>query len=70
MAKSLGDKIPNMRDDLIRRKDDGQSFFGRHWDAWTTGSNWAIDSDYKNKQSADPFKYDPMDTLGISRWIN
>lgn len=66
MAKSFGDEIPNMRDDLISRKNDGQGFWGRHWDAWTTGNNWKVDSDYSNKQNSDPFNYNPMATLGLS----
>lgn len=42
VAKSFGDEIPFMRDDLIRRKNNGEGFWARHWNAWKTGNNWKV----------------------------
>lgn len=42
VAKSFGDEIPFMRDDLIRRKNNGEGFWSRHWNAWKTGNNWKV----------------------------
>ena len=40
VATHLGDELPKMRDDLIRRKNNGEGFVERHIKAWSTGDNW------------------------------
>ena len=40
VATHLGDELPKMRDDLIRRKNNGEGFMERHWNAWSTLDNW------------------------------
>lgn len=49
VAIATGDEIPSMRDDLIARKNSGEDFLTRHFNAWTTPTNWIIDpyNDYK-----------------------
>lgn len=54
VATSFGDEIPNMRDDLINRKNSGEGFFERHFKAWTTGSNWEVDENNDAKEEANP----------------
>ncbi|RYG49243.1 hypothetical protein EON67_06845 [archaeon] len=43
IATHCGDEMPNMRDDLIRRKADGQGLMHRHVAAWLTLRNWQLD---------------------------
>ncbi len=43
VARGLGDEIPRMRDDLIRRKNNGEGTIKRHLNAWTTLDNWKVD---------------------------
>lgn len=45
VATHLGDEFPRMRDDLIRRKKDGEGFVERHWNAWSELRNWNWHSD-------------------------
>lgn len=40
IATKIGDEFPTMRDDLIRRKHNGEGILTRHYNAWTTWSNW------------------------------
>ena len=40
VATHLGDEFPKMRDELIRRKKNGENILARHWYAWTTLDNW------------------------------
>ena len=49
VATHLGDEFPRMRDDLIRRKNNGEGIVQRHVVAWTTISNWEMynDDDYE-----------------------
>lgn len=35
-----------MRDDLIERKNNGEGFLERHWNAWTTLDNWDWKDEY------------------------
>ena len=56
VATSLGDEIPNMRDDLVRRKNEGEGVVGRHIGAWTTGKNWKVDKDNDKKEAENPAK--------------
>lgn len=50
VATAFGDEIPNMRDDLIRRKDNGEGFFERHFNAWRNLTNWEVDPDNNEKE--------------------
>lgn len=43
-----------MRDDLIRRKNNGEGAIERHLKAWTTGKNWEVDPNNDEKEKADP----------------
>ena len=45
VATHLGDELPNMRDDLIDRKRNGENIVERHWHAWTTLENWEWQND-------------------------
>ena len=54
VATAFGDEIPNMRDDLIRRKNNGEGFLERHGKAWTDTDNWKVDWDNDKKEGADP----------------
>lgn len=54
VAKSLGDEIPKMRDDLIRRKNNGEGPIERHLKAWTTRENWEVDQNNDAKEAANP----------------
>jgi hypothetical protein len=45
-----------MRDDLIRRKNNGEGAIERHWNSWTTWNNWQVDRDNDRKETADPYK--------------
>lgn len=40
VATHLGDEFPNMRDDLIKRKNNGEGFVERHKNAWKNRRNW------------------------------
>lgn len=40
---ALGDELPFMRDDLIRRKNNGEGFWLSHLRAWLTFRNWKYD---------------------------
>ena len=40
VAHLVGDRIPQMRDELITRKLAGQGFLYRHLRAWTKPTNW------------------------------
>ena len=42
VAKSFGDELPDMRDDLIRRKNNSEGIIRRHWNAWRTLDNWKV----------------------------
>jgi hypothetical protein len=54
VATSFGDEIPNMRDDLIRRKKNGEGSIKRHWNAWRTLDNWKVDPDNDEKELNNP----------------
>lgn len=41
--KAFGDELPKMRNDLIRRKINGEGFLERHWNALTDKNNWEVD---------------------------
>ena len=49
VATHLGDELPKMRDDLIRRKRDDENILVRHWYAWTTLENWDWHDNDKQK---------------------
>ena len=53
VAHNWGDEIPRMRDDLIRRKEEGEGMVQRHLNAWTTLDNWKVDSDNDRKEDED-----------------
>ena len=40
VATHFGDELRRMRDDLIERKNKGEGIIQRHFNAWTTLSNW------------------------------
>jgi len=42
VCNTLGDFIPNMRDDLINRMNHGEGFIKRHFNAYTTPDNWKL----------------------------
>ena len=48
VARTFGDELHTMRDDLIQRKSNGEGFVDRHLHAWSEGDNWKWD---KNEQS-------------------
>lgn len=54
VATSLGDEIPNMRDDLIKRKNNGEGAVERHLKAWTTFDNWKVDPNNDKNERNDP----------------
>ena len=54
VATAFGDEIPNMRDDLIKRKNNGEGPVERHLKAWTTGDNWKIDPKNDENERNDP----------------
>jgi hypothetical protein len=56
VAKSFGDEIPRMRDDLLRRKSNGEGFFQRHYNAWTTGQNWRVDRHNDQREREYPYQ--------------
>ena len=40
VAKHFGNNLPDMRNELIFRKNNGEGFIERHYNAWTEPSNW------------------------------
>jgi len=56
VARSFGDELPKLRDDLIKRKNEGEGFVERHYKAWKNLKNWKVDSDNDFKERADPYK--------------
>ena len=40
VATHLGDEFPQMRDNLIQRKKNGEGIIERHWNAWSDHRNW------------------------------
>lgn len=55
-APAVGDELPNMRDDLIDRKNKGEGFVERHIIAWTNPKNWERDPNDDRKETKDPAK--------------
>ena len=53
VAGNIGGNLPNMRNDLLRRKDSGQGFLDRHVHAWSTPSNWKWQPDNRLRSGFD-----------------
>lgn len=54
VAYNWGDQIPVMRDELIRRKQVGQGFLQRHFQAWKQPANWRVPPE-SQQLATDPF---------------
>ncbi len=50
VATVFGDELPKMRDDLIKRKNEGQGFVKRHVEAWKNDDNWTVDKENQDRQ--------------------
>ncbi|PAA68007.1 hypothetical protein BOX15_Mlig018362g1 [Macrostomum lignano] len=55
VATHLGDELPNMRNDLIRRKNAGEGFVERHAKAYVDSNNWSVDWNNDRKERANPW---------------
>lgn len=44
VCSHFGDDSPKIRDDLIKRKDNGEGFVERHWNAWSNSENYEKDN--------------------------
>jgi len=53
-ARNFGDELPNLRNDLIERKNQGEGFIQRHYNAWKNENNWVVDPNNDAKEAADP----------------
>ena len=40
VATRFGDNLPRMRNELINRKNNGEGFTRRHYNAWKNPANW------------------------------
>ena len=55
VARVLGDELPQMRDDLIQRKNNGEGAVERHLNAWTTKDNWKWDSKEQERRKVEDY---------------